>query len=403
VDKQEKRIMRLTTLSHGLVHLYEGVLPPLIPLVMAQFSTDYFHLGLIVSIFSYAFGFGSLPAGYLADKLGPRRLVVAYLFGAGISAVCIWPLKSLLTYGAVMGFIGMFCSTYHPASNTLLSHSIREKGVAFGIHGITGSLGVAVVPVVSAWIGTRFGWKTPHVFFGFLGIALGFYSLSVPKHELPSADEESGEESRANPRSISYLNVIFFYLSAVALGLSYRGIMTFLPAFMGENVHFGFLKLDAVAIGGAVATVVLLSGAVGQYTAGLLLKRRRAEKLYVAAVVLATLFVFCMASGSGLFLVIAAVLYAFFYFATQPIQNYLISKYLPKNRQGLGFGIHFFLTFGIGSTAAAVSGYLADNFGLAYVFYAMGVCFVVSSFLAAALMIRVNTGQTGLRHIEPLG
>lgn len=393
MDKQEKRIMRLTTLSHGLVHLYEGVLPPLIPLVMAQFSTDYFHLGLIVTIFSYAFGFGSLPAGYLADRLGPRRLVVAYLFGAGISALCIWPLNSLLAYGVIMGFIGMFCSTYHPASNTLLSHSIRERGLAFGIHGITGSLGVAIVPVVSAWIGIRLGWKAPHLFFGFLGIALGFYSLSVPERERPLEVDESGKEPLENPQDIPYLNVIVFYLSAIALGLSYRGIMTFLPAFMGENVHFGFLNLDAVAIGGTVATVALLSGAGGQYVAGLLLKRHSPEKLYLTTILLGTLFVFCMAGGSGLFLVITAVLYAFFYFATQPVQNYLISKYLPKHRQGLGFGIHFFLTFGIGSIAAAVSGYLADNLGLAYVFYAMGVCFVISGFLAAALLIRVNNGK----------
>lgn len=385
--------MRLTTLSHGLVHLYEGVLPPLIPLVMAQFSTDYFHLGLIVTIFSYAFGFGSLPAGYLADRLGPRRLVVAYLFGAGISALCIWPLNSLLAYGVIMGFIGMFCSTYHPASNTLLSHSIRERGLAFGIHGITGSLGVAIVPVVSAWIGIRLGWKAPHLFFGFLGIALGFYSLSVPERERPLEVDESGKEPLENPQDIPYLNVIVFYLSAIALGLSYRGIMTFLPAFMGENVHFGFLNLDAVAIGGTVATVALLSGAGGQYVAGLLLKRHSPEKLYLTTILLGTLFVFCMAGGSGLFLVITAVLYAFFYFATQPVQNYLISKYLPKHRQGLGFGIHFFLTFGIGSIAAAVSGYLADNLGLAYVFYAMGVCFVISGFLAAALLIRVNNGK----------
>ena len=66
MNPEEKKIMRLTVASHSLVHLYEGVLPPLIPLMMVEFSTDYFHLGLIVTVFSYAFGFGSLPSGMLA-------------------------------------------------------------------------------------------------------------------------------------------------------------------------------------------------------------------------------------------------------------------------------------------------------------------------------------------------
>jgi len=133
MNKQEKKIMGLTTLSHSLVHLFEGVLPPLIPLVMTEFGTNYLYMGIVVMVFSYAFGFGSLPAGYLADKIGPRRLVTFYLFGSGLTAVFIWPVGSLLTYAVIMGFIGMFCSTYHPASNTLLSLTIREKGKAFGM------------------------------------------------------------------------------------------------------------------------------------------------------------------------------------------------------------------------------------------------------------------------------
>jgi MFS family permease len=84
MNRDEKKIMGLTTASHSLVHLFEGVLPPLIPLLIVEFGTDYFHLGIIVSVFSYAFGIGSLPAGFLADKLGPRRLVTLFLLGSGL-------------------------------------------------------------------------------------------------------------------------------------------------------------------------------------------------------------------------------------------------------------------------------------------------------------------------------
>lgn len=395
MNREERKILGLTTSSHSLVHMYEGVLPPLIPLLVGEFSTDYFHLGIVVTVFSYAFGLGSLPAGYLSDRVGPRRLITLYLFGAGFLSVCILPVGSLWTYGILMGLIGLFCSTFHPASNTLISHGIREKGRAFGINGIAGSLGIAIVPALSAWTGSAIVWKAPHVIFGLLGIGIGFFSMTIPRWPVRKGSVGVGKESEAGLSKISYLNLIVFFTSAAALGLTYKGIMTFLPTYMGQNVHLSFFKLDTVAIGGTIATIALLSGAVGQYVAGRLVDRYKPERLYLGAVVLGTIFVFLMAKGLNLFLVVSAIFYSFFYFSTQPIQNYLLTQYLPEHRQGIGFGIHFFLTFGVGSTAAAVCGYLADHFGLESVFYAMGLCFILSSCLALVLVLRAKSAKTG--------
>lgn len=385
MNQKEKKIMGMTSLAHSLVHLYEGVLPPLIPLLLTEFSTDYFHLGIVVSVFSYAFGLGSLPAGILADKIGPRRLVTAYLFGAGLFATCIWPVGSLWTYGILMGLIGMCCSTYHPASNTLISLSVREKGKGFGIHGIAGSLGVAAAPLLSAWIGALMGWRAPHVFYGLLGIGIGFFSLTIPRPERPQKISGPLADAGRTSGRASIPQLVLFFLTAIALGLTYKGIMTFLPVYLGERVQLDFLEMNTVALGGTIATVALMSGALGQYVAGRLVDSYRAETLYVIAIFIGTLFVFLMALGANLVIVVAAVVYAFFYFATQPIQNYLISRYIPQQHHGLGYGIHFFLTFGIGSTAAAVCGYLADRFGLTAVFYGMGLCFVIALVLASVL------------------
>lgn len=388
MNRDEKKIMGLTVASHPLVHLFEGVLPPLIPLLIVDFGTDYFHLGVVVSVFSYAFGIGSLPAGFMADKLGPRRLVTFFLLGSGVLSALVFIIPTLLAYGVIMGFIGLFCSIYHPASNTLISQSVREKGRAFGIHGIAGSLGVAVVPVLSAWIGSNMGWKAPHVIFGIMGIAAGIFSFSVPAKS--AFTSEPKDTDKKSSEKISYLILIIFYSSAAALGLTYKGIMTFLPAYMGEKINFGFITLNKVTLGGMVATLALVSGAVGQYIGGRLTDRFRPESIYSGAIIAGTFFVFIMAKSTGLILIISAVFYAFFYFSTQPMQNFLLSNYLPKHRHGIGYGVHFFVTFGIGSTAAAVSGYLADNYGLESVFYAMGACFIVATVLSLILLTKAG-------------
>ncbi|MBW2115044.1 MAG: MFS transporter [Deltaproteobacteria bacterium] len=388
MNKREKKIMGLTIGSHSLVHLFEGVLPPLIPLLITEFSTDYFHMGLVVTVFSYAFGLGSLPAGILADKFGPRRLVSIYLFGAGLSAILVWPVNTLWSYGIIMGVIGMCCSTYHPASNTLISLSMANKGHAFGIHGIAGSLGVAGVPVLSAFIGSIFGWRAPHVLYGLIGIFLGVYSLSVAEHRAPSIGRSDGQSNTAGLDRKTFLTIIIFFLSATALGMSYKGIMTFLPIYMGTRVNLGVMNLNTVTLGGTIATLALTSGAVGQYLAGRLVDRHSAERLYLGAVVIGMICVFVMSFSTNVLLVVSAVIYAFFYFSTQPIQNYLISRYLPEHRHGLGYGIHFFLSFGVGSTAAAISGYIADQVGLEAVFIFMGLCFFMSACMVVLLVLR---------------
>jgi len=306
--------MGLTIGSHSLVHLFEGVLPPLIPLLITEFSTDYFHLGLVVTVFSYAFGLGSLPAGILADKFGPRRLVSIYLFGAGLSAILVWPVNTLWSYGIIMGVIGMCCSTYHPASNTLISLSMANKGHAFGIHGIAGSLGVAGVPVLSAFIGSIFGWRAPHVLYGLIGIFLGVYSLSVAEHRAPSIGGSDGQSNTAGLDRKTFLTIIIFFLSATALGMSYKGIMTFLPIYMGTRVNLGVMNLNTVTLGGTIATLALTSGAVGQYLAGRLVDRHSAERLYLGAVVIGMICVFVMSFSTNVLLVVSGRYLRFFLF-----------------------------------------------------------------------------------------
>jgi MFS family permease len=100
-----------------------------------------------------------------------------------------------------------------------------------------------------------------------------------------------------------------------------------------------------------------------------------------------TVFVFFMSFSKGIVLLLASVGYAFFSFAAQPAQNFIVSKYMPPHRQGLGYGTLFILTFGVGSTAAAVCGFLADLFGLQAVFYAMGFCFLAAAVFTLGLVV----------------
>ena len=60
------------------------------------------------------------------------------------------------------------------------------------------------------------------------------------------------------------------------------------------------------------------------------------------------------------------------FFSIQPVANTLIAEFTHSDNRGLGYGINFFLSFGIGSFAAGFGGYIAENMGVASVFPVMG-------------------------------
>ncbi len=404
----EKQVLRLGVAGHALVHLFEGVTPPLIPLLAREFNTSYLALGAVVTLFGYLFGFGSIPAGYLTDRVGPRRLVSIYLVGAGVVSL-LFPLsRTLWMYAFFTALVGLFASSYHAAGNTLISRTVNEKGKAFGIHGIAGSIGTALVPALAAGLAALGGWRAPHLVFGVLSIGLGVLSLRVPEASATTASQDptlttaTTSTAPATPvpvpkakRSLGPVPkryLVAFWLGTGLFGLAMRGVLTFLPAYLGESFAlFGEGNgIDIVTLGGLSATVVLLSGAVGQYLGGIAADKYSGETLYVLILLMSSLLLPFMALTTGFALVAIGVVFALFGFAVQPVQNFLLVRYVYPESHGKMFGIHFFLVFGVGSAGAVVSGYLADVFGLASVFLGMGLFSTIATLCILYLHLSVR-------------
>jgi MFS family permease len=387
MTREERKIIGVTTAAHGLNHGFVLIFSAVLPMLQKDFDTNYFHLGIIGNICFLAFGLGSLPAGILADRIGTRRMISLYLFGAALFSFLVAFSNSLVGFGVFIGMLGIFCSTYHPASNALISRGIQKPGKGFGIHGISGSLGVALTPLVAGFLASALGWKIAYAIFGIAGVAVGVASLTL--REVPHKDpKDETEGSTFQKEGVkSFLPLLVFLASAVTIGLCYRGVMTFLPTYMAQKVRVDFLPMEGVALGGMMSTVALLFGTIGQYMGGSLSDRYLPEKIYFGAYLLGAPFLFFVGLSTNLLVVLSALAYAFFHFSTQPTGSHLLARYTGVRFRGAGYGIYFFLAFGVGSFASSLSGYIADLLGLEWVFYSMGFLFVVSGMLAFILII----------------
>ena len=388
MEKRERREVLQLGVSHALTHGYMLIFPAVLLLIMKEFDVGYFRLGILGTIANFAFGLGALPAGFLSDRLGARRLILLYLFGAAFIALLISFSKSFFHLAVCLGLLGLFCSLYHPCSLALLSH-FREHGKAFGIVGALGNVGLAVSPLLAGYFASRLGWRKVYPLFAIVGLILALSYLLLQRSLLTKEKEKRREgRSSSSTGGGKLFNLPFAMLLCMQMlaGFSFQGATTFLPTYLSRRVEIQLLGLSAVGIGGVMASISLIIGVFGQYLGGFLGLKTNTERLYLAMVSATIPFLLLTGSTRNGILVAAAGAFAFFYFCAQPIGNILLASYTSAGARGRGYGVSFFFSFGIGSMAAGFCGFIAEKISLSAVFYALSMIALLQASLAFTLV-----------------
>jgi predicted MFS family arabinose efflux permease len=159
----------------------------------------------------------------------------------------------------------------------------------------------------------------------------------------------------------------------------YRGAITYLPKHLEDFVNEDF--------GGALVTVALLLGAVGQLIGGRVSQRWPLERIapVLGLAALPALLLTGVATGPALVLI--SSLFIFLYFANQPVFTGLIADYSPPGAVGRSFGISFFAGFGLGSTGGVIAGALVDRWDTQAAFLGLSAFMVLSALLSIALWV----------------
>ncbi len=386
MNREEKMIVTLTGCSHGLSHGYLLIFPAVLLLLKEEFSMGYLGLGVIGNIMSFTYGLGALPGGMIYNRFGPRKLYMLCFLGSAFTCLLVGYSSNFIFFTAGVALLGALGSVYHPLVNSLITSKVKQFGIALGIHGAAGNVGVALAPIIAGLIASRWGWRQAYLFFSIPGIALVvwalFIDLSVKKEEtghFPGAAPQLDPKPRGKNFGIFFsLPLVLIYLLNCLQSFSFYGATTFLPTYMAKYTSFQVFSWDNVAIGGMLSGLALLMGVFGQYSGGVLAQKPHLERNLLLMTVTAFPFIFLMAFVKDGSLLVMALIFFFFNFALQPMLNVLLALRTTVEMRGTSFGIHFFAAFGIGSVAASFSGYIAQNFGLPRVFLGLSGSVLVS-------------------------
>ena len=376
MNRFEKTILAITGGSHLSVHALMLALPSLIPIIRNEFNVGLDTLGFVVTISAFMFGLGAIPAGWAEKRFGGRQLLLIYQFGSSISAILVALSSSFEMMVISLGLMGFFCSIYHPAGLTLISHRVNKLTKGMAVHGIFGSTGSALGPILATAVAALISWRASYAVLGtFNGILAISTFFAIPYHRRADIPEEefANHKEKTNKPAL-----ILYFLTNAFLGMAYYGFTTFMPVHFADNTNSLLPSMSANMKAGLFPTMVFIAGIGGQLI-GARIGDRFHKPTALLWIILANIpFFILMGYTTDLFLVLSSLMLGVAYFSNQPIGNTLIAQFTRSQNRGLGYGISFFLSFGIGSLAAGFSGIIAVKMGVSAVFPSMGLLLIPS-------------------------
>lgn len=382
LTRAERRVLRTTCASHGLIHVYELSVPALLLLIQSEFGAGDFRMGGVAALYALLFGLGALPAGALADRVGPKPLLLVCLWGGSLGMLGMALAPSIGWFAASAAWMGLALSIYHPAGTALLTHAIPASGRVFALHGMAGNFGVASASLIAGTLGWLCGWRWALGSLSVAGLALGARVLAL---RAPAVQEIRARDGRAQ-----WSRFVLLLVATTFMGMVYRGMATFLPKFLA--VTYASNSRLGTAIGGSLTSAALVVGLGGMWLAGRAIDRgSHPARAFLLGAVAQAPFLVAIAFVPGAFVLPLFMSVAFFHFYTQPAGNHMVADFTPPRLRGLGYGLYFLMTFGVGAAGASIGGFVSERFGLAWTFPVLAA--ILAPCVAATALLVLLTAR----------
>src|SRR5262245_41870527 len=205
-------------------------------------------------------------AGWVVDRFGPRRLMMAGILMAGGALIGLSVMSALWMFYFFYVFIvlGYVCGGPLPNQVLLSRWFDKSRGKAMGFAYLGIGVGGVVVPQLSRWLTGIFGWRGALQGLGILMIALSFPMAYLVK-ESPDGHADAKIEHRSLVPIAGVFRTRAFYLLAL-------GSMCSIGAVGGANQHLKlFFSKDQNYTEGDAANImslVLFSSIAGRLFMG---------------------------------------------------------------------------------------------------------------------------------------
>jgi len=273
-------ILALTVAAYVITYMDRVVISTAVPSIQKEFGFSIVTMGWILGSFQWAYALFQIPGGWLGDRIGPRRalsLIVLWWSLFTSATTLAW---SAISMASVRFLFGMGEAGAFPIATRALSRWMlpAERGFSQGITHAGSRLGAALTPALVAFIIAGYGWRTPFVCFGVLGLLWAgvwfwYYRDSPAEHNRINAAERELIQSAlgsapvlrptvpwrkilSSPQMWMICAMYFCYAYDISVYL------TWFPKYLSDHRGFSLQKM------GLYASLPLLAGTLGDLCGG---------------------------------------------------------------------------------------------------------------------------------------
>lgn len=341
--RNDAGVIGLVGIAHLVSHFSQLLLAPLFPWLKDALDASYTELGFLMTIFFVVSCAVQTASGFLVDRFGPRPILFG---GLGLVALAAFGFAASPNYWAMAFFAivaGVGNGVFHPVDYTLLNRKVSAPrlGHAYSFHGITGSLGWALAPVLLVPLAIAFSWRVALAGAGVF-VLLVFALLWFYRGRLalaPSAPAPSAAAARATSSGYDFLRIPAVWM-CFAFFFFYAVVLSAVQAFAPEAARH--LHQVPVALAAMCLTVYMVCSAGGMVLGGFLAADpSRCERVVAGGLGVAALVALTIGFAPVPGLAVPA-LFGAMGFATGiagPSRDLLVKKSTPENATGRVYGV----------------------------------------------------------------
>lgn len=397
-----KKVIVMLCLGWTVIWIYRTILNPILPEIQRDLNvTSDASMGLIFSVFFFAYTMMQIPSGLLADRFGRKSIIIPGFILFTLGAVLVGFSTSLMFILVASFITGLGQGTYYGPAYSISSETIpkEKRGISTAIINSGSALGMAIGLIGSSFLVKEAGWNWRVLLFITAGLAFSLmlvFAKNIKKTAVPAKasgaaqDDAADAEERATlKRLLANPKMVASYVLYFATCYGYYMIVTWLPSYLQEERGF-----HGTAIGFAAALVAFSA------VPGALLFSRLSDKfmnkkitfIIILELLAAVMLYLTVSVGTTTMLIVCLILYGFLgKLAVEPILISYVADIAPK--QGVGTTFGFFNFFGMMSSVVApfVTGLISDATGSKVLGFYLATIII---FVGAAVMLLANIKKT---------
>jgi len=149
-----------------------AAIPLLLPLIREDLEINFTQAGMLSAAGMLSYALGQIPAGYLSDRVGPRRLLFIGLLGWSVMSLGFGLIHAFWLALTILCVAGAFRALLFAPGLALLASWFppQRRATAMSLFVLGGAGGAILLSLAGPFLAERYGWRATFIVFAILGM-----------------------------------------------------------------------------------------------------------------------------------------------------------------------------------------------------------------------------------------